>query len=98
MNTRDNRTMEASDLFQNSVVTRAVAMMGLAAAMAQSSVAAQPETLELTFSVPGQDEAGVSLAAPVRLQLSAHLDASTLQTARSPSAPPGPGNASVRCG
>jgi hypothetical protein len=30
------------------------------------------------FCVPGQDEAGVSLAAPIRLQFSAPLDASTL--------------------
>ena len=47
--------------------------------MALSLVAAQAETLEVIFSVPGQDDAGVSLAAPIRLQFSAHLDASSLK-------------------
>lgn len=60
-------------------VTRVVATVGLVVAMALSPVAAQPETLEVVFSVPGQDEAGVSLAALIRLQFSAPLDASTLK-------------------
>jgi hypothetical protein len=79
MHQRDSAPFEASKLFQNRVVTRAFAMVGLATAVALSSVAAQPEMLEVIFSVPGRDEAGVSLAAPIRLQFSTHLDASTLK-------------------
>ncbi len=79
MNQRDKRTIAASNLFQNSVVTRAVATAGLVAAMTLSLVAAPSEPVEVIFSVPGQDEAGVRLNAPIRLQFSAHLDATTLQ-------------------
>jgi hypothetical protein len=38
----------------------------------------QPAPIEVIFHAPGQDEAGVSLRAPVRLQFSADLDVSTL--------------------
>jgi len=38
----------------------------------------QPAAVEVIFHMPAQDEAGVSLQAPIRLQFSADLDPSTL--------------------
>ena len=38
----------------------------------------QPAAVEVISHMPGQDEAGVSLQAPIRLQFSADLDPSTL--------------------
>jgi len=45
--------------------------------LASAVVSAQP-AVEVIFHVPRQDEAGVSVRAPVRLQFSADLDPSTL--------------------
>src|SRR5215204_5189138 len=45
--------------------------------LAATEVAAQG-AVEVIFHVPGQDEAGVSLRVPIRLQFSADLDPSTL--------------------
>jgi len=39
----------------------------------------EPPAVEVIFHAPGQDEAGVSLRTPVRLQFSADLEASTLE-------------------
>jgi len=50
----------------------------VSAAPAPSAAGAQPGTVGVIFSSPDNDEAGVSLSAPIRLRFSADLDASTL--------------------
>jgi hypothetical protein len=58
-------------------MSRVLAAALLVCTLAAAVVAAQP-AVEVTFHVPRQGEAGVSLRAPIRLQFSADLDASTL--------------------
>ena len=59
-------------------MSRALVILTLAASLAPSAMAVQAGAVEVIFATPGADEAGVSLSTPIRLQFSAHLDASTL--------------------
>jgi hypothetical protein len=67
------------NLIQNSCVTRLLAAARLVFVLALAVAAAQAGTVEVIFSAPGHEEAGVPLNAPVRLQFSAPLDGSTLK-------------------
>ena len=57
---------------------RVVATTLLLSMFAAPSGFTQPAAVEVIFHVPAQDEAGVSLQSPIRLQFSADLDPSTL--------------------
>ena len=59
-------------------MVRVVAPALLLSLLAAPSGVTQPAAVDVISHSPAQDEAGVSLLAPIRLQFSAALDASTL--------------------
>jgi hypothetical protein len=59
-------------------MARAVVTVLLLSVLAAAPGITQPAAIEVIFHMPAQDEAGVSLQAPIRLQFSADLDPSTL--------------------
>lgn len=63
---------------QNKSVVRTAVIALLLCTLAARPALMQPAPIEVIFHAPRQDEAGVSLRAPVRLQFSADLDVSTL--------------------
>lgn len=63
---------------QNRGMLRVVAAAALLWMLGAPIAVTQPAALEVIFHAPRQDEAGVSLRTPIRLQFSADLDATTL--------------------
>ncbi len=60
------------------MVTRATVAVMVMAVLVAPGTAAQDTPVTVVFHAPGQDEAGVRLTTPIRLQFSADLDVSTI--------------------
>ena len=63
---------------ENEPMPCALAALGLVLLAGQAG-GGQTDHIEVIFSVPGQDEGGVGLGVPIRLQFSGNLDAASLE-------------------